>query len=74
MTNDTQNALDVFGSLLEVGDDVVFMQIGYRTFLKGKIKSLTEKSALIQHEKTNTGSTESRQKFNQIFKIPKGKR
>ena len=58
---------DALGQILKVGDRVIFMQIGYRSFMDGNIKSLAPKSALIEHKPTNTYSTESRQVFDQII-------
>ncbi len=43
-------AKDFLGNELSVGDTVVFVQLGYRNLLKGKIKSLTARTAAItQH-------------------------
>ena len=60
---------DFLGNELFVGDEVVFMQIGYRGLMKGVIKSLSPKKATITHEKTNTCSTESTQEHTQLIKI-----
>lgn len=63
---------DCIGHELNLGDTVYFMQVGYRTFIKGKIKSMAPKSCMIEHEKTNVCSTESRQAYGQIFLDTKG--
>lgn len=60
---------DFLGNDLFVGDEVVFMQIRYRGLMKGRIKSLSNKKAIIEHEKTNVGSQESIQFHDQIIKI-----
>ena len=62
-------AKDFLENELEVGDEVVFMQIGYRGLVKGTIKKLTPKTALIVHAKANIGRTETRQEHSQIIKI-----
>lgn len=74
MTNDNEVeefAKDVFGVSLKIGDEVIFMRVNYRSFDKGKIKSLSKQSALIEHDKNNLGSTESRQRYDQIFRNSK---
>jgi hypothetical protein len=43
------------------------MQTGYRVFLTGTVISITEKTILIAHEKTNVGTTETRQLHGQVF-------
>lgn len=63
--------VDAFGNPIKIGDDVVFMRIKYRSLARGKVKSLSKKSVLIEYEENNLGKTESRQRFNQIFLIPK---
>ncbi len=60
---------DFLGSELNIGDEVVFMQIHYRGLMKGKIKSLSNKKAVIEHEMTNLCSTESSQFHDQLIKI-----
>ena len=62
-------ARDFIGQELNVGDHVVFMQISYRGLMRGIIKKLTPKKAVIEHEKTNICSTESIQFHNQMIKI-----
>ena len=65
-------AKDFLENELEVGDEVVFMQKGYRVLMKGTIKRLTPKTALIVHKKANIGGTETRQEHSQIIKIKGG--
>lgn len=60
---------DFLGRDLKVGDKVVFVQLGYRNLLKGKIKSMTAKTILISHKETNACSTETKQTASQVVKI-----
>lgn len=62
---------DFLGNELNIGDEVVFMQIGYRGLMKGFIISMSNKKAIISHEKTNVCKTEAIQFFDQIIKIKK---
>lgn len=59
---------DFLGKRLEVGDPVVFMQIGYRGLMRGVISKLGPKKATISHEPTNTHQTRSIQFYEQIIK------
>jgi len=61
--------LDFLGKELNVGDDVVFVQLSYRNLLKGTIKKITPKTVIISHERTNVGGTETKQFHNQVIKI-----
>jgi len=60
---------DFLGNDLYVGDEVAFVQLGYRNLLRGRIKRITEKTILISHEMTNTCSTETKQTPSQVIKI-----
>ncbi len=60
---------DLLGNEILIGDKVLFMQIKYRDFMEGIIKTMAEKSALISHDKTNAGKTESRQYYGQIISL-----
>ncbi len=60
---------DFLGNKLFVGEQVVFMQLGYRRLMKGIIKSISPKMVTISHEATNTYSRTNRQFFNQVIKI-----
>ena len=62
------NKKDYLGNILNIGDMVVFMQIGYRGLMKGKIISMSDQKATLIHEKTNTCSTQSIQFYNQMVK------
>jgi len=62
-------ALDYLKNELQIGDTVVFMQIGYRGLMKGTIISLSEQKATITHEPTNTYRRKSVQFHNQMIKI-----
>lgn len=60
---------DFLHNELQVGDTVVFVQLGYRNLLKGEIINITPKTILIKHEETNTCSTETKQTGSQVIKI-----
>jgi len=62
---------DFLGNCLEVGDEVVFVQLGYRNLMKGVVEKIMPKTILIKHQKTNTCSTETKQFANQVIKINK---
>ena len=65
---------DFLGNLLNIGDTVVFMQIGYRGLMKGEITSMTNKKARLNHGPTNTCRRESVQFYDQMIKVnPSGK-
>lgn len=58
---------DFLGKELNIGDNVVFVQINYRNLLKGTIKTMAPKSVLISHGYEN--NSETRQRYEQIIKI-----
>lgn len=60
---------DFVGNELNVGDEVVMMQIGYRNLVRGTITKMMDKMCIVSHEKTNTGSTESKQYYNQLVLV-----
>ena len=60
-------AKDFFGNEINLGDTVAFMQIGYRQLKKGIIKKITEKMVFIDHERTNVGTTETKQEHYQVI-------
>lgn len=60
---------DFLGNELQVGDNVVFVQLGYRNLCKGVISKMTPKTIMITHTMTNTCSTETKQFPNQVVKI-----
>lgn len=62
-------ATDYLENELQIGDIVVFMQIGYRGLMKGKIVSLSKQKATIAHEPTNTYRRKSTQFHKQMIKI-----
>lgn len=66
-------ATDFIGQQLFIGDDVVFMQIGYRNLCKGVIRGISEKQLMIDHDKLNTCETQTKQFHGQVIKIPKEK-
>lgn len=64
-------AKDFIGNTISIGDEVIFMQKGYRNLINGRITKLTDKMCFIEHERTNTGGTETRQYHDQVIKIIK---
>ena len=60
---------DYLGNILNIGDTVVFMQIGYRGLMKGEIITMADKKAKIKHEPTNTYKRESIQFYHQMIKV-----
>jgi hypothetical protein len=62
-------ATDFLGKRIDVGDTVVFMQINYRGLVRGVIKKLTPKKAVIIHDRLNVGGTESTQFHDQMIVI-----
>lgn len=42
-----QNATDFFGRKLEVGQEVAFMQLGYRYFRLGKVQTISHQTLTI---------------------------
>lgn len=61
--------LDFLGNEIEVGDQVVFMQLKYRNLMKGEVVKITDQKVKIKHEPTNTFRTHTMQDFNQVVKI-----
>lgn len=62
-------AFDFLNHRLEEGDTVVLVQLGYRNLLKGTIVKLTPQKAVIAHEPTNVGQTQTTQYHNQLIKV-----
>lgn len=62
-------ATDFLGKELNIDDEVVFVQLGYRNLLRGKIIKITDKTVLIEHERQNRGFTETKQFHSQVVKI-----
>lgn len=60
---------DYLGNILNVGDKVVFMQIGYRGLMTGIIVKMSDKKATISHARTNTCKTVSIQFYDQMIKF-----
>lgn len=60
---------DYLGNEFEVGDKVVFYELGYRNFHTGKIAKITPKTVVIEHEPTTFGKTKTRQFHHQIIKL-----
>jgi hypothetical protein len=60
---------DFLGNELKIGDEVVFMQLGYRSLMKGVIVGMSNRKATLTHPRTNTCSTESIQFYEQMVKV-----
>jgi len=58
---------DFLGQVIDVGDIVVFMELRYRNLMLGKIKKITPKMLVIEHERNTTYSNESRQFPSQVM-------
>ena len=69
MDSENNKKFDFLGNEVNIGDEVVFMQLQYRSLMKGKIIKMTNKKVYISHEQTNTCSKESIQRYDQIIKI-----
>lgn len=69
MTSTKKEKRDFLGRKLNIDDQIVFMQVGYRGLMEGTIISMSEKKAKIKHKETNTGKTETTQFFKQLVKI-----
>lgn len=63
-------AKDKLRNPINVGDTVIFMQLNYRNLLVGTIKSISNKTLIIEHPMTNVCSTETKQFHDQVIKIP----
>jgi len=64
-------ARDYLGKEIHLGDKVVFVQLGYRNFWKGTISRITKCTVIIDHQKTNMCSTQTKQNHNQVIVINK---
>jgi|TARA_R110000782_G_scaffold260726_3_gene352058 hypothetical protein len=60
---------DFLGNELNIGDPIVFVQLGYRCLQKGVVERLTDKMVFIKHKKFNTGGETTKQEHNQVIKI-----
>jgi len=66
-----EKKFDFLDKEVNIGDTVVFVQKDYRNLMKGTVKKMTDKTVLIEHDKTNICSTETRQSYGQIIVIEK---
>lgn len=62
-------AKDFLGNELNIGDQVAFMQLSYRSMMRARVTKISDCYVMLQHEKTNLCNTESRQRHNQVIKI-----
>jgi hypothetical protein len=58
---------DFLGQELKVGDEVVFMELGYRNLLRGKIVKINVKTLLIEHGES--WRRETKQTSEQVVRI-----
>ena len=58
---------DFFGNEINIGDTIAFMQTGYRQLKIGIVKKLTPQMVIIEHERFNTGKTETKQSHDQVI-------
>jgi|APSaa5957512622_1039677.scaffolds.fasta_scaffold198278_2 hypothetical protein len=65
-------AKDFLGCELNVGDPVVFAQLGYRNLLRGTVFRITPKTLQIGHKATNggTGTRITKQFHEQVVRLP----
>lgn len=66
-----ERKVDFLGNELNVGDEVIFMNIGYRTLMIGKIVKMNPKKATIDFKKPNNTHNWQGQTFqfyNQLIK------
>ena len=68
---DNTTTKDYLGAEINVGDTVVFVQLGYRNLLTGVVVGITPKTVNIKHPMTNTCSTDTRQFHNQVIVVSK---
>ncbi len=59
---------DFFGNVVNVGDTVAFMRVGYRYLLKGIVVSRAEQKATIEYTEFNTEGNKTWQFYSQIIK------
>jgi len=59
---------DYLGEPLYVGDKVIFVELRYRNFHKGVISKITDKMVIIDHERTNAYTDQTRQLHSQVIK------
>lgn len=64
---------DYIGNKLDIGDEVIFVAPGYRSFAKGKISKITAKTVFIDYLNTwnyaNGHPSEVKQSGSQIIKV-----
>ena len=68
----SQVKTDFLGEEIKVNDEVVFMQRGYRNFLRGIIIRMSDKTVLIEHQHpgiSGTYLTTTKQFYDQIIKV-----
>ncbi len=63
-------AKDFLGKELKVGDEVVFVLLGYREFRRGTVKKLTPKTLIVeQSAASGSYNRETKQFHNQVIKL-----
>lgn len=59
---------DFLGQEVNVGDSVIFIEVNYGNFMKGKVKTLSPQLAIIDTS-SNGSRQETRQRYNQIINL-----
>lgn len=65
------SAKDFLGNDLTVGDEIIFTELRYRNFLRGKVKKLTPQMVFIEYDCGKYGSTIIKQAHEQVIKVEK---
>ena len=60
-------AKDFFGNEINDGDEVAFMQTGYRSLMRGTVLRIANATLFIGHPATNVGKTETKQHMSQVI-------
>lgn len=65
---------DFLGNVINMNDEVVFMQTGYRNFMRGIVVKMTDKTLQIEHQHPGISSahmTTTKQFYDQVVKVIK---
>ncbi len=70
-TNNKMTTHDFLGNELNVGDEVIYVEAGYRNFAKGKIVKITPKTVILDiiHPNIANYATTLKQTGSQLIKI-----
>jgi len=64
--------IDYFGRELNIGDEVVFMSIKYRTLVRGYIVKLSDKKATIEHPDDSSNGSRSLDAYIRLYGTRRG--